>query len=126
MTLGLVLEALTGKAAALSGAPGIDAQETYSPLSTKDTEKVLLANGFSRNGTEIYISGTTGKPIKARVFSGLVSYFKLGHIASSKRYSRSTGQCHRLTRLPVEGRQNNGGLRTGIDNIKTILLILLY
>ena len=126
MTLGLVLEALTGKAAALSGAPGIDAQETYSPLSTKDTEKVLLANGFSRNGTEIYISGTTGEPIKARVFSGLVSYFKLGHIASSKRYSRSTGQCHRLTRLPVEGRQNNGGLRTGIDNIKTILLILLY
>ena len=121
MTLGFVLEAITGKAAVLQGEVEIDVQDTYTPLSMRKVEQVLMANGFRRDGKEMFISGTTGALIQASIFTGVVSYFKLNHMAASKRYSRSTGQSHRLTRLPVEGRLNGGGLRSGTMELNALV-----
>ena len=76
-------------------------------------EKVLREHGFSSDGTECFIDGQTGLPLKARMFVGVVEYYRLIHIASKKIHARSTGPRDPLTRQPRDGRRFGGGLRIG-------------
>jgi DNA-directed RNA polymerase II subunit RPB2 len=117
MTMSSMLEALCGKSVSISGDYdiGLDDQD-YQKSNRRYQEKfeaVLRAHGFSGDGTEQYIDGRTGVPIKARIFVGVVEYFRLVHIASKKIHARSTGPRDPLTRQPRDGRRFGGGLRIG-------------
>lgn len=117
MTMGLLIEALMGKAAVLQSGclDGIDDQDFTKPINEKldFIKSILTKAGFAEDGTEIFIDGITGEMIKTPVMSGVVSYVKLNHMISRKAHARSTGPVHRLTRQPIEGRRRNGGLRFG-------------
>ncbi len=56
-----------------------------------------------------------GKKLRAEIFFGPVYYHRLTHMVADKIFSRaSTNQKrHAITRHPLNGRANEGGLRIG-------------
>jgi DNA-directed RNA polymerase beta subunit len=117
MTMSSMLEALCGKVVSVTCKPelGIDEQE-YNKSNTRLHEqlgKELVTHGFSSDGTERFIDGRTGTVVNARIFTGVVDYYRLVHIASKKIHARSTGPRDPLTRQPRDGRRFGGGLRIG-------------
>jgi len=117
MTMSSLLEALCGKSVCVSGdfSVGLDDQEysTGNSRYRKKFESILTKHGFAADGTETFIDGRTGLPIQARIFVGVVEYFRLVHIAAKKIHARSTGPRDPLTRQPRDGRRFGGGLRIG-------------
>jgi DNA-directed RNA polymerase subunit B len=111
MTMGQLLEILTGKVAALKGerltSPG------FHPLSEKELRKTLEDYGFRDDGKETFYDGKTGKKFDGQVFVGNALYQKLDHLVSNKMHARSKGPITLLTKQPTEGKSKKGGLRLG-------------
>ncbi|MCC5999151.1 MAG: DNA-directed RNA polymerase subunit B, partial [Thermofilum sp.] len=111
MTVGQLLEALTGKAAALKGTR-IDAT-AFEPPSLEDIREILKSYGFRSDGKEVLYNGITGEKLEAEIFIGVVYYEKLHHLVADKMHARARGRVQILTRQPTEGRAREGGLRFG-------------
>jgi DNA-directed RNA polymerase subunit B' len=111
MIAGHLLEMLGGKAASLCGefgdatAFGGDKEQKY--------RQVLKDLGFDEYGEEVLYDGISGKPIKAKLYIGVIYYQKLHHLVSNKMHVRARGPVQLLTRQPTEGRAREGGLRFG-------------
>jgi DNA-directed RNA polymerase II subunit RPB2 len=125
MTIGQILEMITGKAAALSG---VRADGTpFRKLDVGVIEETLRRYGYEPKGKETLISGKTGLPLQVRVFMGVCAYQRLRHIASMKIHSRGgAGAVSILTRQPLEGRSRNGGLRFGEVMFRCVIKLKLY
>ena len=111
MTISHVIETLAGKVGALSG-KYIDGT-TFSATSDKELRKMLSEYGFRDSGTEIMYNGMTGEQFKAKIYIGNMYYLKLKHMVANKLHSRASGRIQLLTRQPIEGRSQGGGLRVG-------------
>jgi len=111
MTMGQMLEIISGKLAALTGkyvfAPAFGA------MPEADIRKSLEENGFRNDGKETMYDGRTGKRFETKVFIGNCFYQKLDHLVSNKIHARSRGPVTLLTKQPTEGRSKEGGLRLG-------------
>ncbi|KAM3423427.1 DNA-directed RNA polymerase subunit beta [Cercospora zeina] len=111
MTVGKMLELVSGKAGVLAGK-----QEYGTPFGgskVEDMGAVLIKHGFSYSGKDTLTSGITGESLPFYVFFGPIYYQKLKHMVQDKMHSRSTGPRAILTRQPTEGRSRQGGLRLG-------------
>lgn len=111
MTIGHLVEQLTGKVGALVGCQG-DATP-FTRVTVKDISGRLHDMGFQRYGTERVMNGHTGRPLTNKIFVGPVYYQRLKHMVSDKVQSRSRGPVTSLVRQPMEGRAKEGGLRFG-------------
>jgi len=111
MTIGHLVEQLTGKVGALVGCQG-DATP-FTRVTVKDISGRLHDMGFQRYGTERIFNGHTGRPLTNKIFCGPVYYQRLKHMVSDKVQSRSRGPVQSLVRQPTEGRAKEGGLRFG-------------
>ncbi|ABL77696.1 DNA-directed RNA polymerase subunit B [Thermofilum pendens] len=111
MTVGQLLEAITGKAAALAGRR-IDAT-AFEPPSLDEIREILRSYGFRSDGKEVLYDGVTGEKLEAEIFIGVVYYEKLHHLVADKMHARARGRVQILTRQPTEGRAREGGLRFG-------------
>lgn len=111
MTIGHLVEQLTGKVGALVGCQG-DATP-FTRVTVKDISSRLHDMGFQRFGNEKVWNGHTGRPLTNKIFVGPVYYQRLKHMVSDKVQSRSRGPVQTLTRQPTEGRAKEGGLRFG-------------
>jgi DNA-directed RNA polymerase subunit B' len=111
MTAGHMLEMLAGKAGSLDGTTKDGT--AFSGEKQVDFEKALLSMGFAPSGQEVLYDGSTGKPIMAKIFMGVVYYQRLHHLVSLKMHARSRGPVQMLTHQPTEGRAREGGLRLG-------------
>nr|WP_225876057.1 DNA-directed RNA polymerase subunit B [Infirmifilum lucidum] len=111
MTVGQLLETITGKAAALSGRR-IDATAFEAP-SLDEIREILRSYGFRSDGKEVLYNGVTGEKLEAEIFIGVVFYEKLHHLVADKMHARARGRVQILTRQPTEGRAREGGLRFG-------------
>ena len=111
MTVGMFLESVTGKAAALRGTK-IDGS-AFVGEKLEDVKGVLESAGFKYSGKEMMYDGRTGKAFPAEVFIGVVYYQKLHHMVADKIHARARGQVQMLTKQPTEGRARGGGLRFG-------------
>src|SRR3990167_3334425 len=58
-------------------------------------------------------NGVTGEQFDAKIYVGNMYYLKLKHMVANKLHSRASGRIQLLTRQPVEGRAQGGGLRVG-------------
>ena len=111
MTVGMMMESITGKAAAIRGKKA-DAS-AFVGEKMDDVKDVMEASGFKYSGKDIMYDGRTGKQFPVEVFIGVVYYQKLHHMVADKIHARARGQVQMLTKQPTEGRARGGGLRFG-------------
>ncbi len=111
MTISHLIEVIAGKVGALSGTY-IDGT-TFDATPEKELRKMLGKLGFREDGTEMMYNGITGKQYKAKIFVGNTYYLRLKHMVANKMHARATGKIQLLTRQPIEGRSQGGGLRVG-------------
>ncbi|MFB6246615.1 MAG: DNA-directed RNA polymerase subunit B'' [Candidatus Pacearchaeota archaeon] len=111
MTMGYLLELLSGKVGSLSGEV-VDG--TPFSGSTKDQlEDQLRDLGFRFDGKESMYHGITGKKMDSKIFVGNLHYLKLKYMVKNKMHGRASGKVALLTRQPIEGRARGGALRLG-------------
>jgi DNA-directed RNA polymerase II subunit RPB2 len=114
MTIGQLVECLAGKAVAMYGSYADCTAFTNLRMNAKAYFGALLSRiGFNSNGDEIMYSGTTGEQIKCSIFIGPTYYMRLKHMVKDKINFRARGPNANITRQPVGGRANDGGLRIG-------------
>jgi DNA-directed RNA polymerase III subunit RPC2 len=111
MTVGKMLELLSGKAGVLNGT--LEYGTAFGGSNVDDMGDILIKNGFSYSGKDFVTSGITGESLPAYIFFGPIYYQKLKHMVQDKMHSRSRGPRAILTRQPTEGRSRDGGLRLG-------------
>jgi DNA-directed RNA polymerase II subunit RPB2 len=112
MTIGQMIETIVGKGCLMNGTFGdCTAFMTNDKISLFGN--VLVKNGFHCKGDEIMYDGMSGKQIEASVFIGPTYYMRLKHMVKDKINYRARGPNTNITRQPVEGRANDGGLRIG-------------
>jgi len=118
MTIGQLIESLTGKICTIKGAfadstafgqKGVQT-DLYGRILQESLEK---DEAYESYGNEILYSGTTGEQIESSIFIGPVFYMRLKHMVKDKQQSRCLGPRSVLTKQPVGGRANEGGLRIG-------------
>jgi DNA-directed RNA polymerase subunit B len=111
MTVGYLMELLTGKIGCLSGKimDGTGFQNTK----VEDLEEQMKALGFRYDGKETMYNGITGKIMEVKIFVGTMYYQKLKYMVSNKMHARASGKVTLLTRQPIEGRAKGGALRLG-------------
>ena len=123
MTIGMLVESMAGKAAAMHGLAQDATPFTFvgfmvSPVlrpdrcgrfSESDTAidyfgKQLRAAGYNYYGNEPMYSGITGQEFTADIYFGVVYYQRLRHMVLDKFQVRTTGPVDPLTRQPVKVR----------------------
>jgi DNA-directed RNA polymerase subunit B len=111
MTVGYLMELITGKIGALAGKimDGTGFQETR----VEDLEKQLKELGLRYDGKETMYNGITGKMMEVKIYVGTMYYQKLKYMVSNKMHARASGKVTLLTRQPIEGRARGGALRLG-------------
>nr|POF01436.1 dna-directed rna polymerase iii subunit rpc2 [Quercus suber] len=111
MTVGKLLELVSGKAGVVAGKQ--EYGSCFGGSKIEDMGATLVKHGFSYSGKDSVTSGITGECLPAFVFFGPIYYQKLKHMVADKMHARSTGPRAILTRQPTEGRSRQGGLRLG-------------
>jgi DNA-directed RNA polymerase subunit B len=111
MTVGMFMESVSGKAAAVRGAR-FDGS-AFVGEKVEEIKAALEGSGLKYSGKETMYDGRTGKPFPVEVFIGVVYYQKLHHMVADKIHARARGQVQMLTKQPTEGRARGGGLRFG-------------
>jgi hypothetical protein len=74
---------------------------------------MLTKAGFHSSGKQLMYNGMTGSQIEADIYMGPTYYMRLKHMVKDKINYRARGPNTNLTRQPVQGRANDGGLRIG-------------
>jgi hypothetical protein len=113
MTIGQIVESLFGKVCTSYGAFGDctafqvkgSNYSTYAPL--------LVESGFHSSGNQLLYNGMTGEQLEANIYIGPTYYMRLKHMVKDKINYRARGPNTMLTKQPVQGRANDGGLRVG-------------
>ncbi|EOB12317.1 DNA-directed RNA polymerase III subunit RPC2 [Nosema bombycis CQ1] len=111
MTVGKIIELLTGKAGLFEGK--ISDSTVFKKNEVDLACDILVENGFNYGGKDFFYSGTSGEPLQAFIFYGPVFYQRLKHMVADKIHMRARGPRAILTRQPTEGRSRDGGLRLG-------------
>ena len=121
MTVGQIIESITGKVCATYG--GFADCTAFNQKGSKVElfGKLLSREKYHHTGNEILYNGFTGEQIEADIFIGPTYYMRLKHMVKDKINYRRRGNNAMLTRQPVGGRANDGGLRIGEMERDTIL-----
>ena len=113
MTIGQLIESIMGKACSMQGAFGDCTAFVNNSDMPKIFGNVLTNNGFHSSGNDVLYNGQTGEQIQTEIFMGPTYYMRLKHMVKDKINYRAQGPRTSLTRQPVQGRANDGGLRIG-------------
>jgi len=111
MTVGYLIELISGKIGALSGK--IMDGTPFGKQTVEQLEGFLKELGFRADGKETFYDGVTGRKMDAKIYVGNMYYLKLKYMAANKLHARASGKVTLLTRQPVEGRSKGGALRLG-------------
>ena len=113
MTIGQFVETITGKAAAMYGATGDCTAFVNNGSKLGIFGNLLSKSGYHSSGNEVLYNGMTGEQLETEIFIGPNYYMRLKHMVKDKINYRALGPRTALTRQPVSGRANDGGLRIG-------------
>lgn len=112
-TVGHLVECLIGKACAMYGGFGDCTAFNNDGSKAAAYGRLLPAVGFHSSGHDILYNGMTGEQIETEIFIGPNYYMRLKHMVKDKINYRALGPRTALTKQPVSGRANDGGLRIG-------------
>ena len=115
MTIGMIIEAMAGKAACAQGSISDSTAFNFSkekPAYIEFSEN-LTNLGYNSYGIERMYSGLTGLEFEADIFIGPIYYQRLRHMVADKFQVRTTGPVNPVTHQPVHGRKRVGGMRFG-------------
>jgi len=121
MTIGQLVECITGKACAMYGAFGECTAFQNKGSKIGVYGELLPKVGFHSSGNEILYNGMTGEQLESEIFIGPTYYMRLKHMVKDKINVRARGPRTALTRQPVSGRANDGGLRIGEMERDTVI-----
>lgn len=111
MTTGVIFEGMLSK---LSAHTGTTAEATmFKKIDTDNIAEMLASHGFNRNGTERLYNGMTGQYIDCEIFMGPIYYQTLQKYTTDTIASNSWSPTDALTRLALQGKSINGGVRLG-------------
>ena len=113
MTIGQLVECIVGKACLHYGFHGDCTAFNSNGNQLTDFQKLLTKSGMHSSGNDILYNGMTGEQIESEIFIGPTYYMRLKHMVKDKVNFRARGPMTQLTRQPVSGRANDGGLRIG-------------
>jgi DNA-directed RNA polymerase II subunit RPB2 len=113
MTIGHLVECIVGKASSLYGGFTDCTAFNNKGSKIKVFGEMLSKVGYHSSGNELLYNGMTGEQIESEIFMGPNYYMRLKHMVKDKVNYRSRGPNTQLTRQPVSGRANDGGLRIG-------------
>jgi hypothetical protein len=113
MTIGQIVESLFGKVCTSYGAFGDCTAFQVKGVNYSTYAPLLVNAGFHSSGNQVLYNGMTGEQIQADVYIGPTYYMRLKHMVKDKINFRGRGPNTMLTRQPVQGRANDGGLRIG-------------
>ena len=113
MTIGQLIESLFGKACCMHGTFGDCTAFSIKGSNTDLYGKMLTNMGFHSSGNQLLCNGMTGEQLSSDIFIGPTYYMRLKHMVKDKINYRALGPRTSLTRQPVQGRANDGGLRIG-------------
>ncbi|KAM8810309.1 DNA-directed RNA polymerase I subunit RPA2 isoform 2-T2 [Eudromia elegans] len=115
MTIGMLIESMAGKSAALRGVCYDATPFTFTEKNSalKYFGETLQGAGYNFFGTEKMYSGVSGLELEVDIFVGVVYYQRLRHMVSDKFQVRTTGPRDSVTNQPVKGRNVEGGIRFG-------------
>ena len=111
MTIGQLIETITGKASCLLGC--FADCTAFEDTGIENYRDILSKNNFHSYGNEVLYDGLTGNQIESDIFIGPTYYMRLKHMVKDKINHRAGGPRDSLTRQTVQGRANDGGLRIG-------------
>jgi DNA-directed RNA polymerase II subunit RPB2 len=121
MTIGQLVECITGKACAMVGGFGDCTAFNNKGSKIGMFGEILTKQGFHSNGNELLYNGMTGEQMETEIFMGPTYYMRLKHMVKDKINYRATGPRTQLTKQTVGGRANDGGLRVGEMERDTII-----
>ena len=113
MTIGQLVECITGKACAALGGFGDCTAFQNDGSKIGVFGSLLTKQGFHSSGNELLYNGMTGEQLEMEIFMGPTYYMRLKHMVKDKINYRALGPRTALTKQPVSGRANDGGLRIG-------------
>lgn len=113
MTVGQLVETIMGKACVFKGGFGDCTAFVNQGPRDKLFGDILLENKFHSSGNQLLHNGMSGEQIECSIFMGPTYYMRLKQMVKDKINYRRTGPVTALTRQPVQGRANDGGLRIG-------------
>jgi DNA-directed RNA polymerase II subunit RPB2 len=113
MTIGQLVECIVGKACLHNGFHGDCTAFNSNGNQLADFQKLLTSSGMHSSGNDVLYNGMTGEQIESEIFMGPTYYMRLKHMVKDKVNFRARGPMTQLTRQPVSGRANDGGLRIG-------------
>ena len=113
MTIGQLIETLTGKACAMYGGFGDCTAFMNKGEKTKKFGELLTNVGYHSSGNQLLYNGQSGEQMYSEIFIGPTYYMRLKHMVKDKINYRARGPRTVLTRQTVQGRANDGGLRIG-------------
>jgi hypothetical protein len=113
MTIGQLVESITGKACLHYGGFGDCTAFNNDGSKIKVFGEMLTNAGYHSSGNDILYNGMTGEQLETEIFMGPTYYMRLKHMVKDKINYRAQGPRTALTRQPVSGRANDGGLRIG-------------
>jgi DNA-directed RNA polymerase II subunit RPB2 len=113
MTIGQIVESFFGIACVSYGTFGDCTAFQVSGSNYNSYGPLLTKAGFNNTGNHLLYNGMTGEQIESQIYMGPTYYMRLKHMVKDKINSRARGPNQMLTRQPVQGRANDGGLRIG-------------
>jgi DNA-directed RNA polymerase II subunit RPB2 len=113
MTIGQLVECIVGKACASYGGFGDCTAFNNKESKIRLFGELLTKVGFHSSGNDLLYDGMSGQQIESDIFIGPTYYMRLKHMVKDKINYRAQGPRTALTRQPVSGRANDGGLRIG-------------
>lgn len=112
MTIGQWIESVVGKIALKMGV-FIDGTPFTTSGRAQTVRDMLREMKFEPYGSEVLYNGLTGEQMEADIYMGSTYYQRMKHMVEDKINYRTSGSKTLLTRQPLEGRADGGGLRVG-------------
>jgi DNA-directed RNA polymerase III subunit RPC2 len=123
MTVGKMIELVSGKAGVLTGT--LQYGTAFGGSNSEVMRQILVDHGYNYSGKDYFTSGETGEALECYIFSGPIYYQKLKHMVQDKMHSRSRGPRAVSSFLSTD-KDSRGGCSCKVVLVLTAFIVAPY